>query len=65
MNHVFKGGPKSIDERHYGTVFRLYAEGYGYRAISKHLMGKSSVEPLIKGRGSYTGRRVPVKETTL
>ena len=39
-------------------------------AISNHLMGlgvetsKSSVERLIKGRGSYTGRQVPVKETT-
>ena len=51
-------------------VFRLYAEGHGCRAISNHLMGlgvetsKSSVERLIKGHGSYTGRQVPVKETT-
>ena len=40
------------------------------KAISNHLMGlgvetsKSSVERLIKGHGSYTGRQVPVKETT-
>ena len=56
------GRPRTVPQALYGTVFRLYSAGYGYRAIANALMGKgavtskSSVERLIRGLGSYRGR---------
>ena len=53
---------RSVPQELFGTVFRLYAAGYGYRAIANALMAcgavtsKSSVERLIRGLGSYRGR---------
>ena len=59
-----RGRPQSIPPEHWETVFRLYSEGKGYRAIADLLIPmhvsttKSSVEPLIKGLPPYQGRRV-------
>jgi hypothetical protein len=59
-----RGRPQSIAEEHWETVFRLYSEGKGYRAIADlpiplHLhTTKSSVERLIKGLPPYPGRTV-------
>ena len=59
-----RGRRKSIPQEHWGTVFRLYSEGRGYRRIADDLIPlgvsctKSSVERLIKGVPPYQGRRV-------
>ena len=59
-----QGRPQSIPLKMWGSVFRLYSEGYGYRAIANLLLQrsvvttKSSVERLIKGRPPYSGRRI-------
>lgn len=65
MQQAMKHGrPQSIPPEHWGTVFRLYADGHGYRAIADLLIPmhvsttKSSVERLIKGLPPYSGRRI-------
>jgi len=61
---VRRGRPRSVPPECWGTVFRLYGQGHGYRRIANELaeMGvsttKSSVERLIKGLPPYQGRRV-------
>ena len=61
-----RGRPRSIPSSAYSVCFRLYSQGFGYRRIAEILEGqgvfttRGSVERLVKGRGTYSGRRVAV-----
>ena len=64
MAQAVKGGrPRSIPQAVWSEVFSLYASGLGYERIARELQKigiwttRGSVERLIKGRGSYRGRR--------
>jgi len=58
------GRPRSIPPAAYSKVFLWYSKGNGYARIAGMLENegvyttRGSVERLIKGRGSYQGRRV-------
>ena len=61
------GRPRSIPPEAYGKVFLWYSQGFGYQRIAERLehvgvfTTRGSVERLIKGRGTYQGRRVVVE----
>ena len=56
-----QGRKRSIPERVWGDVFRLYSEGHGYRMVATRLADlgvwttRGSVERLIKGLPPYDG----------
>jgi len=58
------GRPKSIPHELFETILQLYAQGYGYRSITRHLRGlglgttHTTVRRLLKGEGAYAKCRV-------
>ena len=53
------GRPRSIPHKHFDAILQLYAQGYGYRSITRHLRGlgvgttHTTVRRLLKGEGAY------------
>ena len=62
------GRPRSIPPESYSKVFLWYSQGFGYQRIAGMLEDqgvfttRGSVERLVKGRGTYSGRRVTVEQ---
>ena len=60
-----QGRKRSISEKVWGDVFRLYSEGHGYRAVATRLaeLGvfttRGSVERLVKGLPPYQRESLP------
>ena len=53
------GRPRSIPPELFTTILQLYAQGWGYRSITRHLEGLgiattyTTVRRLILGQGAY------------
>ena len=62
LDSAKRGRPQSIPAWAWPTVFRLHAQGLGYRRVAMALLSlkvsttKSSVERLIRGLPPYQGR---------